>query len=399
MDDKRSLVKQPRGLAPQSELRTLLNRFLREGEDDPFTWDSFTVENGLPNNWIYDLFQDSKGNIWVGTWGGGLARFDGKTWTALTTRDGLASNAVTCFAEDKDGRIWIATDGGLNVFDGKTVKDAGLTGKSLLNIIADRRGRIWAGCWRMHSSGGGLFRFDGTSWKSFGHADGMPGMEILKVFEDSRGWIWVGTYEFGRGAGVGCYDGASWRSYSRPDGLIDDCVYSMFEDPDANMWFGTVGGVSVFDPKKRKWYPLSTLDGLVNDRVYGMAIDSRQKMWFGTEGGVSRYDGTNWKSFTKEDGLVENLVRAILEDRDGNIWFGTYPYAPGHGGISVARYAKGAKALAERLSKYLPESLKGKVLEPHKKTPNAEAPPKNQRNCRCQEVPAPMASRRDQGGD
>jgi ligand-binding sensor domain-containing protein len=399
MDDKRSLVKQPRGLAPQSELRTLLNRFLREGEDDPFTWDSFTVENGLPNNWIYDLFQDSKGNIWVGTWGGGLARFDGKTWTALTTRDGLASNAVTCFAEDKDGRIWIATDGGLNVFDGKTVKDAGLTGKSLLNIIADRRGRIWAGCWRMHSSGGGLFRFDGTSWKSFGHADGMPGMEILKVFEDSRGWIWVGTYEFGRGAGVGCYDGASWRSYSRPDGLIDDCVYSMFEDPDGNMWFGTVGGVSVFDPKKGKWYPLSTLDGLVNDRVYGMAIDSRQKMWFGTEGGVSRYDGTNWKSFTKEDGLVENLVRAILEDRDGNIWFGTYPYAPGHGGISVARYAKGAKALAERLSKYLPESLKGKVLEPHKKTPNAEAPPKNQRNCRCQEVPAPMASRRDQGGD
>ena len=59
MGDTRSLVKQPRGLAPQSELRALLNRFLREGEDDPFAWDSLTVENGLPNNWIYDLFQDS----------------------------------------------------------------------------------------------------------------------------------------------------------------------------------------------------------------------------------------------------------------------------------------------------------------------------------------------------
>lgn len=367
MDDTRSLVKQPRGLAPQRELRTLLNRFLREGEDDSFTWDSFTVGSGLPNNWIYDLFQDSKGNVWVGTWGGGLARFDGKAWTTLTTRDGLASNAVTCFAEDKDGRIWIATDGGLNVFEGGTIRDAGLTGRSLLNIIADRRGRIWAGCWRMHSSGGGLYRSEGTSWRAFGHADGMPGMEILKVFEDSRGWIWVGTYEFGRGAGVGCYDGASWRSYSRSDGLIDDCVYSMFEDPDGDMWFGTVGGVSVFDLKKGKWYPLTTLDGLVNDRVYCMAIDSRQKMWFGTEGGVSRYDGKNWKSFTKEDGLVENLVRAILEDREGNIWFGTYPYVPGCGGISVGRFAKGTKGLAERLSRFLPESLKGKALEPHKK--------------------------------
>jgi ligand-binding sensor domain-containing protein len=189
-------------------------------------------------------------------------------------------------------------------------------------------------------------------------------MEILKVFEDSRGWIWVGTYEFGRGAGVGCFDGTSWRSYSCHDGLIDDCVYSMFEDPDGDMWFGTIGGVSVFDLKKGKWHALSTLDGLVNDRVYCMAIDSRQKMWFGTEGGVSRYDGTNWKSFTKEDGLVENLIRAILEDRDGNIWFGTYPYVPGYGGISIARYAQGTKALAEKLSKYLPESLKDKALEP-----------------------------------
>jgi streptogramin lyase len=140
----------------------------------------------------------------------------------------------------------------------------------------------------------------------------------------------------------------------------------MFEDPDGDMWFGTTGGVSVFDPKKGKWYPLNTLDGLVNDSVYCMLIDSRQKMWFGTEGGVSRYDGTNWKSFTKEDGLVENLVRAILEDREGNIWFGTYPYRPGCGGVSIARYAKGTQELAEKLSKYLPKSLKEKALEPHK---------------------------------
>jgi ligand-binding sensor domain-containing protein len=366
MGDERSLVKQPRGLAPQSELRALLNRFLREGEDDAFTWDSFTTENGLPNNWIYDLFQDSKGNIWVGTWGGGLALFDGKTWRTLTTNDGLASNAVTSFAEDKGGRIWIATDGGLNTYDGKTVKDAGLTGKSLLNIIADNRGSIWAGCWRMFSSGGGLYRFDGTSWKAYGRSDGMPGMEILKVFEDSRGWIWVGTYEFGLGAGVGRFDGTAWRSYTKADGLIDDCVFSMFEDPDGDMWFGTTGGVSVFNLKKGKWYPLSTLDGLVNDSVYCMLIDSRQKMWFGTEGGVSRYDGTSWKSFTKKNGLVEDLVRAVLEDREGNIWFGTYPYAPGRGGISVARYAKRPKELAEKLTIYLPKSLKDKALEPHK---------------------------------
>jgi ligand-binding sensor domain-containing protein len=369
MSDKTSLVKQPRGLAPRSELRELLNKFLREGDDDDFTWDSVTVKNGLPNNWIYDLFQDSKGTIWVGTWGGGLARFDGKAWTTLSRRDGLASDAVTSFAEDARGRLWIATDGGLNLYDGTTITAAGLIGKNLLNVIVDSRGHVWAACWRAASSGGGLFRFDGAAWTTFSRRDGVPGMEILKVFEDSRGWIWVGTYEFGQGAGVGRFDGKTWRTYAHGDGLIDDCVYSMFEDPDGNMWFGTVGGVSVLDPKKGKWYPLTVLDGLVDDHVYCMLIDSKRKMWFGTEGGVSRYDGTNWKSFTKADGLVENLVRAVLEDREGNLWFGTYPYAPGMGGISIARYAKGGKELAEKLSKFLPKSLQDKALGPHKKKP------------------------------
>ena len=247
MGDRRSLAKQPKGLAPRSELRALLNTFLREGVDESFTWESITVADGLPHNWIYDLFEDSQGRVWVGTWGGGLALFDGKTWKTMTTQDGLASSAVTSFAEDRAGRIWIATDAGLNVYESGVIRDAGLTGMSLLNVILDRHGHLWAGCWRAYSSGGGLYRLDGTTWKAFGRGDGMPGMEILKVFEDSRGWIWVGTYEFGRGAGVGCFDGTSWRSYSRPDGLIDDCVYSMFEDPDGDMWFGTVGGISVFD--------------------------------------------------------------------------------------------------------------------------------------------------------
>lgn len=366
MGDKKSLVRQPRGLAPRSELRELLNRFLREGEDESFAWESITAANGLPYNWIYDLFQDSHGRIWIGTWGGGLALFDGKTRRILTKQDGLASNAVTSFAEDGTGRIWIATDAGLNVFENDGIRDAGLTGKSLLDVIVDRHGHVWAGCWRATISGGGLFRFDGTAWTAFGRENGMPGMEILKVFEDSRGWVWIGTYEFGRGAGVGCYDGKAWKAYSSKDGLLDDCVYSMFEDPDGHMWFGTVGGVSVFDLKRSRWFPLNTLDGLVDDRVYCMMIDSRQQMWFGTEGGVSRYDGTRWRSFTKRDGLVEDLVRAILEDREGNLWFGTYPYAPEAGGISIARRATGSKELAEKLSKFLPKTLRDKALGPHK---------------------------------
>jgi ligand-binding sensor domain-containing protein len=363
----KSMVKQPTKIVPQNELRTLLNRFLMEGEDDTFIWESITMRDGLPNSWVYDLYQSSSGDIWVGTWGGGAALWTGGSWKVFTIEHGLESNAVTSFAEGKDGRIWIATDKGLNYSDGKAIHSAGLTGKSLLNIVFDSSGNLWAGCWRMGSSGGGLFRFDGFRWEAFTRSSGLPGMEILKVFEDSRGQIWVGTYEWGAGAGVGCFDGNKWTCYNRQAGLIDNCVYSMFEDPDGHMWFGTVGGIGIFDRAKSKWHSLTTLDGLVDDRVYCMLIDSRKKMWFGTEAGVSRYDGKTWRSFTKADGLVENLVRAILEDREGNIWFGTYPYEPGRGGIGIARYAKPPESLQEKLQKYLPQSLNPKRLEPWKK--------------------------------
>jgi ligand-binding sensor domain-containing protein len=360
------LVKQPTKIVPQNELRVLLNRFLREGEGDTLAWKSISTEDGLPHNWIYDLFQDSKGNIWVGTWGGGAALRTGTKWRIFTTESGLESNAVTSFAEGKDGRIWIATDQGLNFFDGSGIQSAGLVGKSLLDIILDRDGNLWAGCWRMGISGGGLFRFSGLHWESFTLTSGLPGMEILKVFEDSRGNIWIGTYEGGVGAGVGCFDGNKWTRFTRSDGLIDNCVYSMFEDPDGNMWFGTIGGVSVFEPARGKWHSLTTLDGIIHDCVYSMFIDANKKMWFGTEGGVSRYDGRSWRSFTTADGLVENLVRTILEDRDGNIWFGTYPYAAQKGGISIARYARKPETLQERLQKYLPGSAELKRLGPDK---------------------------------
>jgi len=360
MKEKTLMCQISSGTLEKNELRDLLRKFLEEDEEESFTWESITNRDGLSNNWIYDLFQDSAGRIWVGTWGGGVSLFDGKQWQTFSPADGLLSNAATCIREDRTGKIWVATDAGLNYFSNGKFENGGLAGKSLLSILMDGKGNLWAGCWRSSYSGGGLFRFDGKRWESFTTKDGLPGLEILKVFPDSRGNIWIGTYDHGTGAGVGCFDGKEWQVFNRNNGLIDNCVYSMFEDPEGNMWFGTVRGVSVYDGKL--WHRITTMDGLVDDRVYSMLIDSKKKMWFGTEGGVSLFDGSTWKSFTKQDGLVENLVRTILEDRDGNLWFGTYPYTPNSGGISIARRNTHQKSLIERLPQYLPGSLNQKLL-------------------------------------
>ena len=240
----------------------------------------------------------------------------------------------------------------MNIMDEDKIADAGLAGKSILNITFDQKGDLWAGCWRAARSGGGLFRKNKQGWESFNSQGQLPGLEILKVFNDSRDRIWVGTYEQGLGAGVGCYDGKTWASYNNTHGLINNCVYSMFEDPHGNMWFGTTGGVGIFDGKN--WHQLITRDGLVDNRVYCMLIDSSKKMWFGTEGGVSRFDGVEWISYTQKDGLTENLVRSIIEAKDNSLWFGTYPYAHGHGGISIGRYPR-LQNMSGRLLKLLPD--------------------------------------------
>lgn len=360
----KNLMKQPSPLANRGDLRALLKQYLTEAHDDEsFTWESLTTDNGLPHNWIYDLFQAGDGRIFVGTWGGGLAILHEENIQIVNTANGLHSNAVTCIQQDHQGRIWIATDNGINILQEGRITDGGLVGKSLLNLAVDQKGYVWAGCWRAAHSGGGLFRWDGQRWQSFTTREGLPGNEILKVFEDSQGKIWVGTYEFGMGAGVGCYDGYRWTNYTKQDGLIDDCVYAMFEDPSSNMWFGTTGGVSIFD--RKSWHSLTTKDGLIDNRVYCMFIDSDQKMWFGTENGISRFDGKSWLAFTTKDGLVDNLVRTILETREGDLWFGTYPYARGKGGISIAK-TEHPKQLVDRVLDLLPEPPKPGELPPGK---------------------------------
>ena len=98
---------------------------------DPATMSSHharqKLEMGLQNvntaynpNYIVALEVDSDGTVWVGTWGGGLARFDGEKFTNYTVKDGLPSNHVFMLHEDKEGVLWVGTSNGMLQFnDGK----------------------------------------------------------------------------------------------------------------------------------------------------------------------------------------------------------------------------------------------------------------------------------------
>ena len=66
------------------------------------------------------MTEDKTGNLWFGTGGGGVSRYDGKSFTTFTTAQGLANNFVCSITEDKTGNLWFGTGGGVSRYDGKS---------------------------------------------------------------------------------------------------------------------------------------------------------------------------------------------------------------------------------------------------------------------------------------
>ena len=114
-------------------------------------------------NYIVALYVDEAGVVWCGTWGGGLARFDGDKWQYFTVADGLPANHVFMLESAGDGAIWVGTSNGMAHFDGQKfdvlkTKD-GLYANNVFSLAQAEDGSLWVG------SFGGVARLVGLREK------------------------------------------------------------------------------------------------------------------------------------------------------------------------------------------------------------------------------------------
>lgn len=114
--------------------------------------DLTTMVEGLPTynpNYCFSIHAAPNGDIWAGTWGGGVSRYDGKKWTSFTSKDGLAGNIVYAMAQDAKGVFWFGTNKGISRYDGKTWKTIstqdGLFDQNVYAVAVAPNGDIWAG--------------------------------------------------------------------------------------------------------------------------------------------------------------------------------------------------------------------------------------------------------------
>jgi len=100
-------------------------------------------------NYVFDLIAAKDGSIWAGTWGGGVAHFDGEKWHNFSVKDGLTGNIVYSVAQDEQGGLWFGTNSGLSHFDGKdwtgyTVAN-GLLDNNIYAIQPAAGEKVWVG--------------------------------------------------------------------------------------------------------------------------------------------------------------------------------------------------------------------------------------------------------------
>ncbi len=290
-------------------------------DPNPYSFSSFGKQQGLNYLGIRSIFEDYAGNLWFGTVGGGVDRYDGKYFTHFTTKEGLPNNLVGGMAEDHSGNLWFTTTGGVCRYDGyyftNFTEKEGLSHNVVIPMLKDRFGNLWFG-----TNDGGVNRYDGHSFTHYTKKEGLPNNTVNGMFEDRSGNLWFGT-----NGGVSRYDGKSFTNFTEKEGLSHNTVRSILEDRAGNLWFGTNGGVCCYEGQFFTHFTVK--EGLTHNIVWTILQDRTGNLWFGTGGGVSRYDGKTFTHFTVKEGLCQNIVFSSLEDRSGNLWFGTFD-----GGVS-----------------------------------------------------------------
>ncbi|MBI3950904.1 MAG: hypothetical protein HY314_10680 [Acidobacteria bacterium] len=218
----------------------------------------YTTRDGLINDDVFRLFEDSRGDIWIGTISisvrSGLTRWERATETfhRYSEADGLPSIWATAFCQDASGNLWIGTGGtGLaryraGRFTVFTTAD-GLPANWVAGLYRDHAGRLWAA-----TDPGGVGRLDDPNadrprFVTYTTANGLSSNQSWCITEDRWGRIYIGT---GRGVDRLNPKTGQIKHYTVADGLARGYPVTAFRDRQGALWFGTIQGLSRFIPER-----------------------------------------------------------------------------------------------------------------------------------------------------
>ncbi|MFC1775746.1 two-component regulator propeller domain-containing protein [Pseudomonadota bacterium] len=328
-------------------------------------FDRITIDQGLPDQFVHSIAQDSQGFMWFAT-ANGLAKYDGYRFTVYKhgpdDPDSLSSNQVITVYVDRQGALWVGTDDGLDRFnreqesfthfkhDPEDLTSIG--GKVVPTIFEDHEGVLWVGHWFA-----GLSKFDRPSgtFTRYRHdpddSKSLPAGAVREIYEDRSGVLWIGTHAFGGVGDLARFEPET-ENFSRfftCDPKQSQCaqplssndrppvsqVSEIFEDQAGNMWIG-VNDLVRYDPDSntyiRYFHDPEVLNSPLGNSITGEIVeDSTGRLWFADSfKGLTSFDPMT-QTFNhyrhdpaNPDSIGSNRLFTLYQDQGGIIWVASY---------------------------------------------------------------------------
>lgn len=322
---------------------------------------NWNTRHGLPQNSVYCMQQDPRGNLWIGT-GKGVVRFDGLEFKHFkdTGRPAVNNYRITSMLRSSEDDIWMGTYGGgaVRYHDGRFFYYSHLTGLPhdfILCIAEGAKNEMWMG-----TLGGGLVKFENNRPTTFTTASGLAHNTVNTLIRDTTGKLWIGTsgglhrLDKYTGAGSQNLNPESLRSSFTPTtsitftpfntrhGLPGNHITSLYEDRRNYLWVGTTRGIARSTRKinrpgaERAKTPLpplrfKTIAGIPGTRIHAVRMDWDYKIWI--TAGKQIYNVTypenspsatpRVETFSRPELFFSHPVISLYVDDEGTTWFGT----------------------------------------------------------------------------
>ena len=309
-------------IAPCLSLMFSLLSSCNEHEDNmvsPSTihkWEYYTESHGLTSDYINTIFEDSNGNIWVGT-DRGISVYTGTSFENHTLSTGLVSNNIFAITEDHRGSIWVGSQNGLNIlYEGNWYFFNYFYGAAVYALVAlaEEKGVL------IGTGGYGIYRYDFVE-QNFDLYNIIENCQdcnsINTLFQAKDQSVWISSFR-----GARRMKENSVTTIDAQDGLPGNIATTIAEDSWGNIWIGTFEGKTITRVSGNIVTQVSFNNGAGRNFIFGIQEDNDGNLWVGTvANGLFRYDGAIMKQVYEVP--PDMTITALLKDSHGNLWIGT----------------------------------------------------------------------------
>lgn len=302
------------------------------------TYKRSNLPDSLSDNSIQKILEDSHGNLWIGTFQNGLDLFNPATRTFTNYQDKSPNNLLYHIHDIKEyrpGELFISSDNGIGIFkadkgeiiqsDNPNLKIRTGANKFIYSIYIDKEESLWLGSYfdgiKFYSAFQNNFKYYSCSLSATAQAGKV--VNVIKEGKDDQ--YWIGTDD----NGIFRFNAKTQEITPFRDaasiGTTYYCIHDLLVDGD-KLYAATYGrGMEVFDLKTGKvesyLYNPEDSTSISSSRVFILYKASNGYIYVGTSNGICCYNPQQ-KKFTRM-GSFAGRISAIIEDYHGKIWIGT----------------------------------------------------------------------------